>query len=1133
MPDRKAPPRTPAAPPAGRAPGEPMPALPAQPDLIAIEHELLARWRRDRTFEASLKQTEGAPRWTFYEGPPTANGMPGVHHIEARVFKDVFPRFKTMQGFHVVRKAGWDCHGLPVEVAVEKELGLSGKPEIEAYGVAEFNARCRESVLRHVDAFSALTTRMGYWIDLSTAYRTMDSSYVESVWWALKTIYDKGLLVRDFRISPYCPRCGTPLSDHEMGQPDVYRDVTDPSVTVRFRVTAAPAGASPQLAGADLLVWTTTPWTLVSNTAIAVHPDVPYVIARRSGGDGAHGGASPRRESGDGDGDTVVVAEALWRRVLGEGWQVLATVPGSELIGARYAPPFALVEVPGAHRVVSGTFVTTDDGTGLVHLAPAFGADDLEVVRANGLPVVNPVRADGRFEDGLPLVGGLFFKDADGPLSADLAERGLLFASEPHVHSYPHCWRCGTTLLYYALPSWYIRTTVIKDQLLAENAKTNWQPPTIRDGRYGEWLRGNVDWALSRTRYWGTPLPVWECGDGHVTCVGSLAELSGLAGADLSELDPHRPFVDDVTFPCPSCGERASRVPEVIDVWFDSGSMPFAQWGAPLRNAAQFEAAYPAQFICEAIDQTRGWFYSLMAVGTLVFGRSSYENVVCLGLVMDAQGRKMSKHLGNVIEPMGLLDAHGADAVRWFFAASGSPWGQRRVGAGALDEIVRKVLLTYWNTASFLVLYANAAGAAGGSGGSGGPGAAWTPEAAAAAPAPQARPLLDRWLLSEVHACVRDVTASLEAFDTAAAGRRLAGLVDDLSNWYVRRSRRRFWDGPGSADGAAAFATLHAALVAVTLMLAPLTPFLADALWGVLRPADGPESVHLASWPSADASLISPALSDEMALARRLVELGRSARSAAAVRTRQPLSRALVGAPGFAALPAELRDLVADELNVHSLSPLDAAGGDLVSYTVKPEFRSLGRRFGPDTQAVAAAVRGADPAALAHAVAGASGTVTVDVPSLGPVTLTAADLVVTQAPLEGWGVATADGETVALDLAVTGALRLEGYARAVIRLIQEARKSSGLAVTDRIAVRWTATDPDVAAALAAHGPAIAGEVLAVAFSPDSPLDEAPGTDAASGTTGVTGVTGSGPAVRWHEHADPGLGLRFRLAAAPA
>jgi isoleucyl-tRNA synthetase len=543
----------------------------------------------------------------------------------------------------------------------------------------------------------------------------------------------------------------------------------------------------------------------------------------------------------------------------------------------------------------------------------------------------------------------------------------------------------------------------------------------------------------------------------------------------------------------------------VIDVWFDSGSMPFAQWGAPLRNESSFADAYPAQFICEAIDQTRGWFYSLMAVGTLVFGRSPYENVVCLGLVMDESGRKMSKHLGNVIEPMGLMNAHGADAVRWFFAASGSPWAPRRIGPHVLDEIVRKVLLTYWNTASFLVLYANAADT--GADGDG----AWTPEAAASAPPAADRPLLDRWLLSEVHACLRDVTASLEAFDTATAGRRLAGLIDDLSNWYVRRSRRRFWDGPGTADGASAFATLHAALAAVTAMMAPITPFLADYLWGVLRPADGPESVHLAAWPACDPALIDPSLSEQMALARRLVELGRSARSAASVRTRQPLGRALVGAAGFGALPAELRDLIAEELNVHQLEPLDAVGRELVTYTVKPEFRALGKRFGSSTQAVAAVIRAADPATLAHAVgdAVAGGSATVQVPSLGPVSLTADDLVVTQTPLEGWGVATAAGETVALDLTVSDALRAEGWAREVVRLIQDARKSDGLQVSDRIELRWATPDDDLAAALSAHGELIAGEVLAVSFGPG----EGPG-DAA------------GP---WHEHADDDLGLRFRLA----
>jgi isoleucyl-tRNA synthetase len=1065
-----------------RKPGEAMPPLVARPDFPAIEHQMLARWNRARTFDVSLKQSESGPRWTFYEGPPTANGMPGVHHIEARVFKDLFPRFKTMQGFYVKRKAGWDCHGLPVEVAVEKELGLSGKRDIEAYGVAEFNERCRESVLRHVDAFSALTERMAYWIDLSDAYRTMDPDYVESVWWALKNIFDKGLLVRDFRISPYCPRCGTALSDHEMGQADVYRQVTDPSVTVRFPLTSLPPGANPHLAGADLLVWTTTPWTLVSNTAVAVHPEVEYAIARKSG-----------------DGDKVVVAEALFARVLGEGWHVLATVRGAELIGARYRRPFDFVDIPDAHVVVAGDFVTTEDGTGLVHLAPAFGADDMETSRANGLPVVNPVRPDGRFEDWVPLVGGMFFKDADKPLTADLAQRGVLFRSEMHEHSYPHCWRCGTLLLYYAVPSWFIKTTAIKDKLLAENEKTNWQPVSIKNGRYGEWLRNNVDWALSRTRYWGTPLPLWECPSGHFTCVGSLAELGGLAGRDLSGLDPHRPYVDDVTFPCPSCGLDAVRVPEVIDAWFDSGSMPFAQHGAPLRNLAEFEASYPAQFICEAIDQTRGWFYSLMAVGTLVFGRSAYENVVCLGHVVDEQGRKMSKHLGNVMEPMGLMNAHGADAVRWFFAASGSPWGQRRIGPTVLDEIVRKVLLTYWNTVSFLVLYANASSSGG---------AAWVPEDSASAPSPSSRPLLDRWLLSELHACVRDVTSSLEAFDTATAGRRLAGLIDDLSNWYVRRSRRRFWDGPGSADGAAAFATLHEALVVLTKLMAPITPFLADYVWGVLRPGDEPDSVHLSSWPAHDPALIDESLSSQMALVRRLVELGRSARSAATVRTRQPLSRALVGAAGFASLPDSLRALVADELNVHTLEPLDAAGGELVSYTVKPQFKSLGSRFGASTQAVAAAIRAADPAVLAHAVA--SGPTSLSVPSLGTVSLTADDLVVTQTPLEGWGVATAAGETVALDLAVTPALRAEGWAREAVRLIQEARKNDGLDVTDRITLRWSAADAELAGALTEYRDLIAGEVLAVSFRPGEEPD----------------------AAGWYEHSDKDLGLRFWLTVAP-
>ncbi|HCU91227.1 MAG TPA: isoleucine--tRNA ligase [Actinobacteria bacterium] len=1060
------------------------PALPAVIDLPTMEHEMLQRWQDGKVFERSLERTATGPLWTFYEGPPTANGMPGVHHIEARVFKDVFPRFKTMQGFHVPRQGGWDCHGLPVEVAVEKELGLSGKKDIEAYGVAAFNERCRESVLRHVDAFEELTGRLGYWVDLDRAYRTMDPAYIESVWWSLKVIFDRGLLVKDYRISPYCPRCETPLSDHEMGQPDVYETVSDPSVTVRFPLVSLPEGAGPLLAGANLLVWTTTPWTLVSNTAVAVHPDEIYTVARKVG-----------------DGDTVVVAEKLLARVLGEGWHVIARVTGAELAGARYQPPFGLIDIPDAHVVVTGTFVTTEDGTGLVHMAPAFGADDMAAARTHGLPVVNPIGPDGRFEQSVPMVGGVFFKDADQRLSHDLAERGLLFRSELYDHSYPHCWRCHTPLLYYALPSWFIRTTAIKDQLLAENERTNWQPPNIKHGRYGEWLRNNVDWALSRTRYWGTPLPLWECEQSHLTCVGSLAELSELAGKDLTGLDPHRPFVDEVVIGCRECGGQARRVPEVIDVWYDSGSMPFAQHGAPHRNADEFARAYPAQFICEAIDQTRGWFYSLMAVGTLVFGRSSYENVVCLGLVVDERGRKMSKHLGNVLEPMPLMEDRGADAVRWFFAAAGSPWATRKIGHGALEEIVRKVLLTYWNTVSFLVLYANAAGASG---------QAWGPAMAADAPPPAARPLLDRWVLSELNAVVADVTTAMESFDTAAAGRRLAAFIDDVSNWYVRRSRRRFWDGPATPDGAAAFATLYQCAETLTRLMAPIVPFLTDYVWAALRTADAPDSVHLASWPAADQDLIDEQLSGQMHLVRRLVELGRSARSAASVQIRQPLPRALVGAAGFADLPPELQAEIATELNVRSLEALSTVGEDLVHHVVKPNFRALGKRFGKATPTVASAITEADAASLAGDLRTA-GQATVMVGG-EPVTLGADDVIVTQTPREGWTVAADAGETVALEIQITPELRREGLAREVIRLVQDARKADGLDVSDRIELWWDAEEAELAGALAEHGRLIAGEVLATNFQ--------------SGAPGG-GQGGTMPA----KHADEDLGLTFWLRRA--
>ncbi|WSL75829.1 isoleucine--tRNA ligase [Kitasatospora sp. NBC_01266] len=1011
--------------------------VPAQVDLPVLEHGILSFWRDQKIFQRSLQQSEGRPEWVFYEGPPTANGMPGAHHIEARVFKDVFPRYRTMKGYHVARKAGWDCHGLPVELAVEKELGFSGKPEIEAFGIAEFNAKCRESVTRHTDEFTKLTERMGYWVDLDEAYRTMDPSYIQSVWWSLKQIFDKGLLVQDHRVAPWCPRCGTGLSDHELAQG--YETVVDPSVFVRFPLTSGP------LAGqAALLVWTTTPWTLVSNTAAAVHPEVTYVVAT------------------DGN-ERLVVAEPLVAKALGESWEVTGqSFTGAEMERWAYRRPFDLVEIEDAHYVLNADYVTTEDGTGIVHQAPAFGADDLATCRKYGLPVVNPVEADGTFATDVPLVGGVFFKKADEALVADLKERGLLFRHLPYEHSYPHCWRCHTALLYYAQPSWYIRTTAVKDAMIRENEATNWFPETVKHGRFGDWLNNNIDWALSRNRYWGTPLPIWRCEEGHLTCVGSLAELSELTGSDQSELDPHRPFIDDVTFGCRECSGTAVRVPEVIDAWYDSGSMPFAQYGYPYQNKELFESRYPAQFISEAIDQTRGWFYTLMAVGTLVFDKSAYENVVCLGHILAEDGRKMSKHLGNILQPIPLMDQHGADAVRWFMAAGGSPWSARRVGHGTIQEVVRKTLLTYWNTVAFQALYARTAG--------------WAPSPSD--PAPADRPQLDRWVLSELNTLVRETDAALESYDTQRAGKLLSGFVDDLSNWYVRRGRRRFWQGD-----AAALATLHEALETVTRLMAPLTPFITERVWqDLVVPVDpeAPASVHLASWPVADESLIDSELSRHMALVRRLVELGRATRAESGVKTRQPLSRALIAAQGWEELPADLRAQIAEELNVAALESLATVGGSLVDTTAKANFRALGKRFGKGVQDAAKAVAAADAAVLAAELR-ATGTTSV-VMGEETISLSPDEVIITETPREGWAVANESGATVALDLAITPELKRLGVARDAIRQIQEARKNSGLDVSDRIVLRWQSAEQETVDALIEHAALVADEVLAVDFA---------------------------------------------------
>jgi isoleucyl-tRNA synthetase len=1016
-------------------------AIPAAVDLPAVEHSILKFWRENSIFEKTVGAREGAPTWTFYEGPPTANGMPGTHHIEARVFKDLFPRFHTMKGKQVTRKAGWDCHGLPVEIAVEKELGFSGKGDIEKFGIAPFNDKCRESVQRHVTAFTDMTDRMGFWVDFDEAYWTMSPEYVESVWWSLKEIWKKGLLVQDHRVAPYCPRCGTGLSDHELAQG--YETVTDPSVFVRFPITSGELA----LLKASLLVWTTTPWTLVSNTAIAVHPDVEYVAIEVT-----------EEETTE----VLVVAKNLMDAVKGEK-KILRSMLGKELERVTYNRPFDYIEIPDAHFVVLATYVTTEDGTGLVHQAPAFGADDLAVCRSYGLPVVNPIAPDGHFLPDVPVVAGMFFKDADKPLVKELKASGALYKHQQYEHTYPHCWRCHTALMYYAQPSWYIRTTSIKDALLRENAKTDWHPETIKEGRYGDWLNNNIDWALSRNRFWGTPLPIWRCENKHEVCVDSLKELGELAGQELSNLDPHRPFVDDISFACAECSETMTRVPEVIDCWYDSGAMPFAQWGYPHKEGSveKFKASYPADFICEAIDQTRGWFYTLMTIGTLVFDQSSYKTVLCLGHILDKDGRKMSKHLGNVLEPMALMDQHGADAVRWYMLAAGSPWAARRVGHESLNEVVRKTLLTYWNTVSFHALYANASNFE-----------------VSQTPALAERPLMDRWIISELNILIQEVDAALEDFDSQIAGRALARFIDDLSNWYVRRSRRRFWDGDTAALG-----TLHECLVTLTKLLAPLVPFITEQVWQELvRPTDSTSvaSVHLADWPVAQSTAINSELGSQVALTRRIVELGRATRAESGIKIRQPLGRALIAASGWSALPEQMREQIADELNVQSLEDIASAAGDLVDISVKANFKSLGAKFGGAVQEISKAIASTDATALVKTLRSTGLT------SIGTWEIALDDLVITEVPKSGWSVSSHDGESVALDLELTPALIAAGNVREVIRFIQERRKSDGLDISDRVNITWNATD-EIAEAIESDKQHIVDEVLALSMVRDGSI----------------------------------------------
>ncbi|MGH2952491.1 MAG: isoleucine--tRNA ligase [Solirubrobacterales bacterium] len=1011
-----------------------------------LEQRVLERWRELDVFgrQQAQRLEAGAPIWSFYEGPPTANGKPGSHHVLSRVFKDVYPRFQAMRGHYVPRKAGWDCHGLPVELEVEKELGIASKAEIEAFGIAEFNQRCRESVFRYVEEWNRLTERIGFWIDLDDPYVTLENEYIESVWWALRRIWDDGRLYQAHKVVPYCPRDGTALSSHEVAMG--YEDVEDPSVYVRLPVLAAPP-QSPVSEGDSLLVWTTTPWTLISNAAVAIGPEIEYVRAKRADSD-----------------EVLIVARDRVERVLGEGARVEAEFPGSALVGTRYEPPFPYIADygPKGHTVLDGDFVTTDEGTGLVHTAIAFGEDDFRLGEQHGIKLQSPVLPDGTFDDRVTDFAGRFVRDADPEIVEALRAAGRLFRAETYRHSYPHCWRCGTPLLYYAKSSWYIRTTDVRERMLAENEAIGWHPEHIKHGRFGKWLEGNVDWALSRERYWGTPLPIWRCESSECDetfCAGSVADLherGGTVGEDL-----HRPYIDDVTLRCTACGSEMRRVEEVIDAWFDSGSMPFAQYHHPYGGEEAerlFEQRFPADFISEAIDQTRGWFYSMLAVSTLVFDRSSYRNCVCLGLILDPEGQKMSKSRGNVVDPQDVIDRHGADAFRWYYLSSQQPWAGYRFSTETVGEAVRQFMLTLWNTYSFWVLYANAEGLEGSD---------FDQSSVASRQSPGTD--LDRWAISRLQGTVATVVERMEAYDCTAAGRAIAAYVDELSNWYVRLSRRRFWEGDR-----AAFATLRHCLVEVSKLLAPFIPFLADEIHTNLA-GEASDSVHLCDFPRPDAALTDHALEGGIEAARRAVELGRAARAQAKVKMRQPLRRAVIVATGSEREQLErLAELVAGELNVKRLEFVSEEG-ELVRYAVKPNYRSLGPRLGKLMPTAAAAIEALDPDHVAEAIRGERRIgINLDGSDheLGP-----DDVSLVMQPLDGYQVEAEAGRAVALELELDDELRSEGVAREIVHAVQGARKEAGFEVTDRISLSLGG-DEELLAAARAHQAYIAGETLA-------------------------------------------------------
>ena len=967
-------------------------------------------WRENDIFRKSMEVHKCDRSYVFYDGPPTANGKPHIGHVETRAFKDMIPRYHAMKGAFVPRKAGWDTHGLPVELEVEKKLGLDGKEQIEEYGLEPFIKQCKESVWKYKGMWEDFSQTVGFWADMDDPYVTYHNDFIESEWWALKTIWDKGLLYKGFKIVPYCPRCGTPLSSHEVAQG--YKDVKERSAIARFKAKGEDA---------YFLAWTTTPWTLPSNVALCVNPVETYVKVK----------------SGE---YTYYMAEALVAAVLEEGWEILERYTGKELEYKEYEPLFDFVSPKEkCWYVTCDSYVTLTDGTGIVHIAPAFGEDDANVGRNYGLPLVQLVDTKGEMTEETPWAG-TFCKDADKEILKDLKMRGLLFSAPPFEHSYPFCWRCDTPLIYYARNSWFIRMSDVRDKMIKYNDEVNWIPESVGKNRFGDWIANAQDWALSRNRYWGTPLNIWECSCGHRHSVGSIQELKKMSNNCPDDIELHKPYIDAVTLVCPECGGEMKRVPEVIDCWFDSGSMPFAQHHYPFENKELFESQFPADFISEAVDQTRGWFYSLLAISALVFDKAPYKNVLVLGLVQDEQGRKMSKHLGNTVDPFEALEAYGSDAIRWFFYTNSAPWLPKRFSGRAVTEGQRKYISTLWNTYAFFVLYANIDDF----------------DAGKYKLEPEKLAVMDRWLLSKLNTVVKTVDENLAQFRIPEAAKALQDFVDEMSNWYVRRSRERFWQKELTQDKINAYMTLYTTLVTVAKLTAPMTPFVAEDIYRNLvctNDKTAPESVHLCSYPVSDESLIDTELETKMDTVLQIVALGRAARNNAAVKNRQPLSEIFVQAEQN--LDQLYSEIVTDELNVKRIEFVEDTSM-FTSYSFKPQLKLLGAKYGRQLDEVRTALTKLD-GGKAMAELKNTGLMTVTL-STGDVKLTEEEVLVDVSRKEGFAVAADRGITVVLNTALDEALIEEGFIREIISKLQTMRKDAGFEVMDRIKVYCTGND---------------------------------------------------------------------------